>query len=95
MSDAGGMNTDRSEPTSEAKAALARLHQAISDPEQRSMYLKDPKGTVEGYEQLPDSVRRTFEGMSHEELDLVARTAGNLHDAGFYVDTDEGRLGFF
>lgn len=95
MSNTGGTNQDTSEPTDKARAALARLAQVLADPKQRAAFLDDPHGTVEGYEQIPASVRETFEGLSHEELDLISRTHDTLDQAGFYVDTDGGRLGFF
>jgi hypothetical protein len=86
-------------PSNEAKAALARVATAISDPDSRKSFSTDPYGTVQGYETLPQSVRDTLERLSPEELDQLAHTHQALEENGFYIDVEDehggGRLTFF
>lgn len=88
-----------SEPSPSGLGALARVAEALGDPEQRQGFISDPTGTVKGYESLPESVRSTLEGLSHEELDVLARTHQAFADAGLYTDVDDehggGRVSFF
>ncbi|HUG46981.1 MAG TPA: hypothetical protein VMP67_01065 [Candidatus Limnocylindria bacterium] len=82
-----------------AHAALARLAEAVSDPERRKSLRSDPAGTVKGYEELPESVRTTMERMSDDELQTLAEAHQAFADAGFYTDLDDeyggGRVSFF
>ncbi|MDP8904643.1 MAG: hypothetical protein M3N29_04900 [Chloroflexota bacterium] len=82
-----------------AKAALARVAEALSDPQRRQSFRGDPAGTVRDYGELPESVRGALEGMSEEELNALAKAHRAFADAGFYVDIEDeyggGRVSFF
>jgi hypothetical protein len=89
------IETDTGGSPDQAKALVA-LAEVLSDPTQRPNFLKDPQGIVgPGYNELPQSVRDTFENMSQEELDQFAKTCDALVRAGFYVNFGGVRVCFF
>jgi hypothetical protein len=84
------------EASDEAKAALVKLAQVISDPDQRKAFQDDAASALgRDYDALPQTVRDGFEGLSLEELELLSRVCDRLVEAGFYIELPSGRVCFF
>lgn len=94
-----GQGKGQGKPTPRAHAALARVAKAVSDPQQRESFKRDPAQSVKGYDELPQPVRTALEGMSEEELSALAKAHQAFSDAGFYTDFEDeyggGRVSFF
>ncbi len=92
---AGRQNARPGRPSGEMMRVLAQLHQALTDPGRRAALNKDPHGTVQGYEKLPESVRSALDVMDDHELEHAGGVIQALMNEGFYQEDDFGRVAFF
>ena len=91
--------TGQDKPSPRGLRALAQIAQALGSLQTLNEFRSDPRGTITGYDELPESVRIGLEAMSEDELVTLARAHRMFDEAGYHhVIQDEyggGRISFF
>jgi len=87
------------EPSRRGLSALAQIAQALGTREARQKFLNDPRATITGYDELPESLRSGLESMSEHELVVLARAHRMFDEAGYNEEIEDqfggGRVSFF
>jgi hypothetical protein len=84
----------------EAAAELKKLADVLDDADHRQSFASDPDGTLDRVDvnpdAIPDEVLSTLKGLSHDELQALARLNSSLKNSGLSADAGgQGDLGFF
>ena len=91
--------TGQGTPSPRGLSALAQIAQALGSQQTLIQFRSDPRGTITGYDELPESVRTGLEGMSEDELLTLARAHQMFDEAGYNHEIDDeyggGRVSFF
>jgi hypothetical protein len=86
-------------PSPRGLSALAQIAQALGTHEARTQFRSDPRATIKGYDELPESVRTGLESLSEHELVVLARAHRMFDEAGYNHEIEDdfggGRVSFF
>jgi hypothetical protein len=76
----------------EARSALGRVSEVLQRADVRQTDLREELRGVEGYQQIPESVRDAVERLSPEERDVVNRLLTTLAENRFFLENNMGRM---
>lgn len=91
--------TGQGKPSPRGLSALAQIAQALGSQQTRDQFRSDPRGMINDYDELPESLRTGLESLSEDELVTLARAHRMFDEAGYNheieADYGGGRISFF